>query len=94
MKQTEKNLPLSTVTLIFGALSIPLAFARHLVSLALVLAILALIFGFWGMRKSMRQQGHYKAFGIARMKLGFRMAIAGAFCSLVMWFLWASNMLF
>jgi hypothetical protein len=94
MKQTERNLPLSTVTLIFGALSIPLAFARHLVSLALVLAILALVFGFWGGRKSKHQQGHYGAASVTRMKLGFRMAIAGAFCSLVMWFLWASNMLF
>ena len=94
MKQTELNLPLSTVTLIFGALSIPLAFARHLVSLALVLAVLALVFGLWGIRMNDRHLLRYTATSGKRAKLGFRLAGVGALCSLVMWVLWATNSLF
>ncbi len=94
MKQEEKDLPLSMVTMIFGGLSIPLAFARHLLSLAFVLGVLALAFGFWGDRKQEKHMLHYTAASIKRAKLGFKLAIVGTACSLVMWVLWASNALF
>lgn len=94
MKQEEKDLPLSMVTMIFGGLSIPLAFARHLLSLAFVLGVLALAFGFWGDRKQEKHMLRYTAASIKRAKLGFKLAIVGTACSLVMWVLWASNALF
>lgn len=94
MKQEEKDLPLSMVTLIFGALSVPLAFARHLVSLALVLGLLALAFGLWGERKQAGYLLRYTAKSIRRSRMGFKLAATGTACSLVMWLLWASNVLF
>ncbi|MBX2972618.1 MAG: hypothetical protein KF797_05910 [Flavobacteriales bacterium] len=81
------------VALTFGALSIPLAFAVHLVSLALVLGILAVAFGLWGDR---RQAGHllrYTPQSIRRAKLGLRLGAIGTACALVMWVLWATNVL-
>jgi uncharacterized membrane protein YccF (DUF307 family) len=94
MKQEEKNLPLSMVALVFGGSSIPLAFARHLVSLAFVLGILALAFGLWGDRQQAKHLLRYTAASIRRAKLGVKLAIVGTACSLVMWVLWASNVLF
>ena len=94
MKQEEKNLPLSMVTLIFGGGSIALAFARHLVSLSLVLAILALVFGAWGERKQARHLLRYTSVSVRRARIGFKLALVGALFSLVMWVLWASNVLF
>lgn len=94
MKQEEKDLPLGMVTLIFGGLSIPLAFTRHLVSLSFVLGILALAFGLWGDRKQAKHLLRYTAASIKRAKLGLKLAIVGTACSLVMWVLWASNALF
>jgi hypothetical protein len=93
MKQEERNLPLSLVCLIFGALSIPLAFARHLVSLALVLGILAIAFGLWGQRKNARQLLRYTATSAKRARRGLRLGLIGTACALVMWVLWASNFL-
>lgn len=94
MKQEEKNLPLSTVALIFGGLSVPLAFARHLVSLALILGLLALAFGLWGDRKQARHLLRYTPATIKRAQLGFKLAAIGTVCALVMWVLWATNSLF
>ena len=54
MKQEERNLPLSTIALLFGGLSIPLAFTRHLCSFAVVLGVYAMLFGFWGQRRAAR----------------------------------------
>lgn len=94
MKQVVKNLPLSTVTLVFGALSIPLAFARHLVSLAVVLAFLALVFGWWGRREQAKHILRYAPVTTKRTQLGFRLGGIGMGCALLMWVLWASNVLF
>lgn len=93
MKQVEKDLPLSMVTLLFGSLSVPLAFARHLVSLALVLGLLALVFGAWGDRKQARHLLRYSARSVRRARIGLNLAMAGTFCSVVMWILWATNIL-
>lgn len=82
------------VTLIFGGASIPLAFARHLVSLALVLGVLALLFGFWGDRKQAKHLLRYTATSVRRAALGFKLAIAGTASAVLMWALWASNALF
>ncbi len=93
MKQEEKNLPLSMVSLVFGGLSIPLAFARHLVSLALVLGVLALVFGLWGDRQQAKHLLRYTVASAKRAKLGLKLGAAGVLCSLVMWILWATNAL-
>ncbi len=94
MKQEERNLPLSLATLIFGSLSIPLAFARHLVSLAVILGLLALVFGFWGDRKQAKHLLRYTGASIKRAQLGFKLAAVGTACALIMWVLWATNSLF
>lgn len=93
MEQQEKNLPLSTVAMIFGGLSIPLAFAVHLVSLAFVLSVLAVSFGLWGSRKYKLHLLRYTAHSIRRSKLGLKLGTIGLVCSVVMWGLWATNTL-
>ena len=93
MKQEERNLPLSTVAMIFGGLSIPLAFTRHLCSLALVLAVYAVVFGLWGQRRSAKHLLRYTAKSIGRAKLGLRLGLVGGLSALVMWVLWATNWL-
>ncbi|MBL7951027.1 MAG: hypothetical protein JNM62_04850 [Flavobacteriales bacterium] len=93
MKQEEKNLPLSMVALIFGGLSIVLAFARHLVSLALVLGLLALLFGLWGDRRQAKHLLRYTGASIKRSQWGMKLGAFGTLCSLAMWFLWATNAL-
>jgi len=93
MKQEEQNLPLSLVSLIFGAMSIPLAFARHLVSLALVLAVLAVAFGYWGQQRNSKHVLKYTAPSVKRARLALKLGLAGTLCAAVMWVLWASNVL-
>lgn len=93
MKQEEKNLPLSTVALVFGTLSIPLAFARHLCSLAVVLGVYAMLFGFWGQRRAAKHLLRYTAKSVKRALWGARLAIIGTLFAIVMWVLWASNWL-
>lgn len=93
MKQVEQNLPLSLVALIFGGLSIPLAFARHLVSLALVLAVLAVIFGYWGHQRNGKHVLKYTAKSVKRARIGLKLGLVGTLCSVIMWVLWASNVL-
>jgi lysylphosphatidylglycerol synthetase-like protein (DUF2156 family) len=87
----ERNLPLSLVTMIFGILSIPLAFARHLVSLALVLALLSIAFGLFSRLRARKRS--YATSSLNRSRIGFLFGVIGAACSLVMWWLWASNIL-
>ncbi|MBK8500261.1 MAG: hypothetical protein IPL52_15920 [Flavobacteriales bacterium] len=93
MKQKERNLPLSTVALVLGALSIPLAFARHLCSLAIVMGVYAMLFGFWGHRRAAKHLLRYTAQSVQRARWGTRLAVAGTVCGLVMWLLYASNWL-
>ena len=93
MKQEVRNLPLSLVAMIFGGLSIPLAFARHLVSLAVVLGVLAIAFGLWGQRKNARHLLRYTPKSAKRAAHGLRLGLIGTACAVVMWVLWASNVL-
>ncbi|MCO6482527.1 MAG: hypothetical protein J5I62_07015 [Flavobacteriales bacterium] len=89
MKETA--LPLSMVTLVFGVLSIPLAFARQLCVPALLMAVLALLFHLFG--RFLRRRRGYGPRSIRRSLWGFRLAAVGGACALAMWVLWASNVL-
>jgi hypothetical protein len=93
MEKELKDLPLSMVTLIFGGASIPLAFARQLVSLALVLAVLALLFTLWGRTRYKAHLISYTRHSVRRMERGARLALVGAACAVVMWVLWRTNVL-
>jgi hypothetical protein len=93
MKQEEVHLPFSTVVLVFGALSIPLAFAAHLCSLAVVLSLYAIGFGLWGQRRARRHLLRYSTKSTARARLGTRLGLVGGACGTLMWVLWASNVL-
>ncbi len=53
---SQERLPLSMVTLVFGALSIPLAFARQLCVPALIMGLFAVGFYFFG-RPKQRNSG-------------------------------------
>ena len=86
-----KPLPMSMVTLIFGVLSVPLAFAVHLVSVAAVLASLAVAFGCWG--RFWAKGRDYSDASLKRSRWGLRAGLIGLFCAVVMWWLWASNIL-
>jgi len=88
----SRKLPLSTVTLVFGALSIPLAFVRHLCVPAVIMAVLAIAFNGWGRWMLKRGRG-YSSKSIRRSMLGFKLALAGAACGITMWVLWATNVL-
>jgi len=93
VKQEERNLPLSTIALLFGGLSIPLAFTRHLCSFAVVLGVYAMLFGFWGQRRAARHLLRYTAKSVKRARLGARLAVIGTACAILMWILWATNWL-
>ena len=89
----KRNLPLGLVTLVFGALSVPLAFARHLVSLALVLAVLAVLFGVVGRLLVHRRPGVYGSGSIQRGRWATWLAVLGLVLSVVIWILWARDVL-
>lgn len=86
-----KHLPLSMITLVFGVLSVLLAFAVHLLSLAVVLAVLSIAFGSWG--RSRAKAHSYSEASVKRSRWGLMAGLAGLACSLLMWWLWASNIL-
>lgn len=86
-----KRLPLSTVTLVFGMLSVPLAFARHLCSLAFVLGVLAIAFALWGKRRQGHPMRRHTAQSLRNSMLGLRAALVGTACAVVMWLLYATN---
>jgi hypothetical protein len=88
-----RKLPLSTVALIFGAASIPLAFLRHLCSLAVVLALLALLFTLYGRWAVKRTPARYSHGSIQRMHRGAQLALAGFLAGSVMWMLYAWRIL-
>lgn len=85
-------MPLSTVTLAFGVLSIPLAFMRQLCVPALIMGVLALLFHVLG--RAWARHGNYFPASIRRSLIGARLALAGSIGALVMWVLWASSTLF
>jgi len=83
--------PFATDTLVLGVLSVPLAFVRHLVSLAAVMAVVAIALYGWG---RWRARGRTIAPASSKhARTGFLAALAGLVCSIVMWVLWASNWL-
>lgn len=89
---TNRRLPLSQVTLVFGMLSIPMAFARHLCVPATIMAVLAIAFHLWG--RWMEGRGHgYSASSLQRSSLGLKLALVGGACGIVMWVLWATGAL-
>jgi hypothetical protein len=92
-EKAPKDLPLNRVTFIFGALSIPLAFAGHLVSLAVVLATLSMAFGLWGGQQASRHLLRYTPASVQRARRGSRLGIAGLVCAVIMWVLWRTNVL-
>lgn len=79
------------VTLFFGSLSIPLAFTRHLVSLASIMAVLAIAFHFWGRWKG--RKNAYTPQSLKRSLIGWWAGLAGLVCAIVMWILWSTNVL-
>ena len=87
----QRHLPLAQVTLVFGMLSVPLAFARQLCVPAAIMGVLAIAFHFWG-RSPARRAGRSAA-SVKWSTLGFRAALVGTACALTMWVLWATNVL-
>lgn len=88
---TLRKLPLSRVTLVFGVLGIPLAFARQLCVPALIMGLLAIAFHLAGRR--MQRNASFTAASIRHSRLGFLAALAGSGCALLMWVLWATGIL-
>ncbi len=87
----DPRLPLSTVTFAFGLLSIPLAFGVQLVSLAVVLAALAILFHLWGRWKARGK--NYSGASMRRSRVGWWCGLAGLVAAITMWVLWATNVL-
>ncbi|HQV37928.1 MAG: hypothetical protein IPO60_09165 [Flavobacteriales bacterium] len=87
----QRILPLSLVTLVFGVLSIPLAFARQLCAPALIMGVLAIAFYLVGRSKQRKME--YSPGSIKRSSLGFKLALVGSACALAMWVLWATGAL-
>ena len=88
---TSRILPLSMVTLVFGVLSIPLAFARQLCVPALIMGLLAIAFHLAARR--MQRHSSFTEASIRHSRQGFLAALAGSACALLMWVLWATNAL-
>ena len=87
-----RRLPLSQVTLVFGAISIPLAFARHLCVPAAIMGTLAITFNLWGRWMLTRGKG-YSPKSLRRSTVGFKLALFGTACAITMWVLWWTNVL-
>lgn len=87
----QRPLPLNIVTLVFGVLSIPLAFARQLCVPAVIMGVLAIAFHLVG--RGMQRRKQYGPNSIKRSKLGFWLAMVGSGCALAMWVLWATGAL-
>ena len=85
------SMPFSWTTLIFGAASIPLAFARQLCVPALIVGLLAIAFHLWG--RSVRKGVERTPASVRRSKNGFKLAVVGSVLSALMWGLWATNIL-
>lgn len=87
-----RRLPLSTVTLVFGLLSIPLAFARQLCVPAFLMGVLAILFHVLGL--ALQKRNGYTTGSIKLSLWGMRLAVAGSACALAMYFLWLGGVLF
>lgn len=89
----QRSLPFHVATLLFGALSLPLAFARHLVSLAVVLALWGIVLGIAGRALVRRQPERYRPATVLRGLWGLRLAVIGLLLSVVVWILWMRGIL-
>ena len=89
----EKPIPLNIVTFIFGTLSVPLAFLRHLCSLAVVLGLLAIAFALWGKWYAGKHPSKFSLKSLKRMRIGGYAGSIGLLAGIVMWMLWATNYL-
>ena len=93
MASPERPLPLHQVTLVLGILSILLAFARHLVSLALVVGLLACALGSFALWRAARSGHTYTAQSMRHARRGRVLAAIGVCISVVLWILWAQDRL-
>lgn len=93
MKQPEKNLPFSSAALVLGGISVPLAFAWHLCSLAVVLGAYATALGLWGKRRAGRHLLVYSVRSTKRAIWATRLGATGLIAGIVMWILYATNWL-
>ncbi len=87
----SRAIPFATTLLVMGILSIPLAFLRHLVSLAVVLSVLALVLRGIAWFLLRRKKGPFAGRNAARW--GTRAALVGLACAVMMWWLYASGIL-
>ncbi|MCL4281223.1 MAG: hypothetical protein KJZ58_03065 [Flavobacteriales bacterium] len=87
----ERRLPLSMVTLVFGVLSVPLAFARQLCVPAFIMGVLAVVIHLAGRAK--RRNGTWSKASLRNARWGYRAALVGSICALAMWVLWATGVL-
>jgi len=88
-----RSLPASVPALVFGGLSIPLAFMGHLVSLAMVLALLAVVLALVGRWSSGRWPSRYSRSSLARCTWAMRLGILGTLLCIGMWALWSTGVL-
>ncbi|MDQ3100732.1 MAG: hypothetical protein M3R08_05050 [Bacteroidota bacterium] len=93
MEAKSERFPLSTLTFIFGTISIPLAFLRHLCSLAVVVGMLAITFSLWGHWYARRHPDQYSIKSRKYMRFGGYAASVGTAAAIVMWVLYARNIL-
>ena len=93
MTTAPRNIRFSLTALVMGGLSIPLAFARHLVSLALVLSVLSLVLWAVGKWQVSRSDAPPSESSVRRATIGSRLAAVGLLCSVVIWVLYANRIL-
>lgn len=89
-----RSLPLHMVTLVLGTLSVPTAFAGHLVSLAVAMAAVALacrIVG-WALVRA-KGSDAFAARGLKLSRIGGWAALVGLAAALLMWWAFAAGRL-
>lgn len=89
-----RTLPGSTAALVLGVLSIPLSFAGHLVTLAAVMAFVALVTALLVRTRAGRSPESYTEASVRRAGWGMRAAAVGLCCAGLLWWLWRSGHLF
>jgi len=86
-----RPVPGSTPALIFALLGVPLAFMGHLVTLATVLATLAIVLSMFGRWMNARRPGTYSSSSGARLAWALWVGVLGLLLSLGVWILWATG---
>lgn len=89
----QRSVPGSATSFIFAVAACPLAFMGHLVSLAVVLATLAIALGAWVRWKSGRSPGRYSTRSIRSGVWGLRIGLVSLPLAIIMWALWATSVL-